>query len=101
VTGPLADDEPTIDPLPESQGSSDQALDVTPATWSGRRSAARRSPGWTARHAYDRSRRPQGKFDPECGQAGNARGPETHSDLERTTGLEPATPTLARWCSTN
>ena len=26
---------------------------------------------------------------------------ECASDLERTTGLEPATPTLARWCSTN
>jgi hypothetical protein len=26
---------------------------------------------------------------------------ETASDLERTTGFEPATPTLARWCSTN
>jgi hypothetical protein len=27
-------------------------------------------------------------------------GAETPADLERTTGFEPATPTLARWCST-
>jgi hypothetical protein len=27
--------------------------------------------------------------------------PDRASDLERTTGFEPATPTLARWCSTN
>ena len=29
------------------------------------------------------------------------RTPVQPPDLERTTGFEPATPTLARWCSTN
>ncbi len=50
---------------------------------------------------------------PPCGairgeRAGGTRQvqrmPDQHyrwSDVERTTGFEPATPTLARWCSTN
>ena len=37
---------------------------------------------------------------PEVSPGDYRRERETASDLERTTGFEPATPTLARWCST-
>jgi len=57
-------------------------------------------------------RRPRGDFvgvsldslsqarDQGIGRSSEDAGQRPYS-LERTTGLEPATPTLARWCSTN
>jgi hypothetical protein len=46
------------------------------------------------------SRRDGDQAGPSC-SAATFREPLTWGFVERTTGFEPATPTLARWCSTN
>ena len=45
--------------------------------------------------------RPQAEASPKVLPGGGSRSSDKASDVERTTGFEPATPTLARWCSTN